>query len=110
MILKQKVNTVDTGLSDSTIESVCGVFANDPRVEKAVLYGSRAMGTFRNRPDIDLTLEGENLSLNELLKIESDIDDLLLPYKIDLAIYHKIENPDLIEHIRQNGVVFYEKS
>jgi hypothetical protein len=44
-----------------------------------------------------------------LLKIENEIDDLLLPYEIDLSLFHKIENPQLIDHINRVGKVFYEK-
>jgi type I restriction enzyme S subunit len=73
------------------------------------LYGSRAKGNYRPNSDIDLTLKCKNVDLSTLFKIETDLDDLLLPYKIDLSIFHKIENQDLIEHINRVGVVFYEK-
>lgn len=36
-----------------------------------------------------------------LYKIETMLDDLLLPYKIDLSSYHKIENEDLKDHINR---------
>ena len=97
------------GLKDIHIKKIQSVFANHSNVKKAILYGSRAKGTYRNGSDIDLTLTGENLDLSTLFKIENEIDDLLLPYKIDLSIFHKIENPDLVEHINRVGKVFYEK-
>lgn len=40
---------------------------------------------------------------------ENDLDDLLLPYKIDLSVFHLIENQDLTEHINRVGMVFNEK-
>lgn len=107
MIAEKNINAVDSGLSVQTIEAVCRVFAKYPQVERAVLYGSRAKGNYRNGSDIDLTLEGKDLTLSLLLKIETDLDDLLLPYKIDLAILSKIENPELKDHIQRVGVVFY---
>lgn len=97
------------GLKEHTIQEINSVFENFPQVEKALLYGSRAKGTFRNGSDIDLTLVGEMLDLSILLKIENDIDDLLLPYKIDLSIFSHIESEGLIEHINRVGVVFYER-
>ncbi len=72
------------GLSDKTIELIREVFSKHPQVEKAVLYGSRAKGNYRPGSDIDLTLLGESLNLTELQKIELELDDLMLPYKIDL--------------------------
>ena len=77
-------------------------------IDEAILYGSRAKGNCRNGSDIDLTLKGRNLTLSQLFKIETQLDDLLLPYKIDLSIYHKIENLDLIEHIKRVGITFYK--
>ena len=96
------------GLKEQTIESICGVFARHPLVEKAMLYGSRAMGNFKPGSDIDLTLFGESLTSLELGIIDEELDDLLLPYQIDLSISHRIENMDLREHIERVGVVFYQ--
>lgn len=97
------------GLSDKTIEQILAVLSNFPEVDKAVLYGSRAKGNFKQGSDIDLTLFGSVLSLKSLHKIENDLDELLLPYKIDLSVFDQIADPDVIDHIRRVGVVFYEK-
>lgn len=97
------------GLSNKTIESILGVLKKYPNIEKCVVYGSRAIGNYRNGSDIDLTLLGENLTLTELFKIENELDDLLLPYKIDLSIFHQINHEGLIEHIKTNGKVFFER-
>jgi predicted nucleotidyltransferase len=96
------------GLSEQTIEAIQKVLLKYPQVEKAVLYGSRAMGNFRPGSDIDLTLFGQSLDLSILHKIEDDLDDLLLPYKMDLSIYKQIKNPDFLDHIHRVGKVFYE--
>ena len=97
------------GLSEKTVSAICGVFASYPDIEKAILYGSRAKGNYRNGSDIDLVLVGERLDLSRRFKIENELDDLLLPYKIDLALLHQIENKELVDHIHRRGVVFYEK-
>jgi hypothetical protein len=47
------------------------------------------------------------MTLSELLKIENEIDDLYLPYKLDISLYHQIENPDLKNHIERRGQIFY---
>jgi hypothetical protein len=38
------------------------------------------------------------------------IDDLLLPYSVDLVIYGQIRDPDLRAHIQRAGVVFYQRA
>ena len=71
------------------------------------MYGSRAMGNYKLGSDIDLCIEAESLDLIKLLKIENQLDDLLLPWKIDLSLKHTIDNPALLEHMNSFGVVFY---
>lgn len=97
------------GLDDKTIERMQTVLVRYPEVDKAVLYGSRAKGNYKMGSDIDLTLYGSGLTLTILHKIENELDDLLLPYKIDLSIFEQIADPSVIDHIRRVGVVFYEK-
>jgi predicted nucleotidyltransferase len=98
------------GLKNAAIRKIRAVFARYPQVEKAVLYGSRAKGSHKNGSDIDLTLYGsEDLTLNVLNKITDELDDLLLPYTIDLSIFRDISDTDVIEHIKRAGVMFYEK-
>ncbi|MCK6538986.1 MAG: nucleotidyltransferase domain-containing protein, partial [Anaerolineales bacterium] len=87
------------------------VLSRYPQVEKAILYGSRAKGNYKIGSDIDLTLYGgTELTLNVLYRIMDELDDLLLPYTIDLSTYHTISDPDVIEHIQRVGVTFYDKS
>ena len=79
------------------------------QVEQAILYGSRAVGTYRNGSDIDLTLYGEALTFSTLNKIINDLDSLDLPFTIDLSIFTNISDPDIIDHIRRVGVTFYKR-
>lgn len=95
------------GLKSDAIAQINGILATHSEIEQAILYGSRALGNFRDSSDIDLCLVGETLTLTELLKIENELDDLLLPYKIDLSLFHALDNPDLIDHIQRVGVMFY---
>jgi len=50
------------------------------------------------------------MELTELLRIENELDDLMLPWKIDLSLKHNIDNPALVEHIRAVGVKFYQRT
>jgi predicted nucleotidyltransferase len=97
------------GLKKETIEAIREVLAKYPEVEKAILYGSRAKGNYRPGSDIDLTLIGEKLNLTILQKIENELDDLLLPYKIDLSLHKQIQNKELLEHIERVGKVLFDR-
>ena len=97
------------GLSDTIIEKICNVLSRHSSVEKAVLYGSRAKGTFKPGSDIDLSLHGATITLNELAEIDSELDDLLLPYTFDLLIFDTLSHVKLREHIERVGKVFYQR-
>jgi len=94
------------GLSHQTISKLKSVFSQRSEIEKVILYGSRAKGNYRPGSDIDLTLVAPKMNLSQLLKLESEIDELLLPYKVDLSLFHAIENEDLVKHIQRVGVKF----
>lgn len=98
------------GLPAHTVASIAAVLTDFPQVEQAILHGSRARGNFRHGSDIDLCLDGTRLSVSLLFKIEHALDNLLLPYKIDLSIREQIDNPELLAQIEQLGISFYRRS
>ena len=97
------------GLSDATVRKIQQVLAGFPEVEKAVLYGSRAKGNYKPGSDIDLTLFGDELDERVMSRIYWALDDLLLPYEMDLSNFTDLRHPALIDHIRRVGVVLYDK-
>ena len=97
------------GLSDNAVQRIASVLARHPEVNRAVLYGSRAKGSYRPGSDIDLTLFGDRLNDTSLMRLRNELDDLLLPYKLDLSAFATLTYPELIDHIRRVGVVLYER-
>jgi len=98
------------GLPEHTVDQICAVLAQHPAVERAVLYGSRAKGNYKPGSDIDLTLFGASLTPAECATIAESLDDLLLPYSIDLSLYAELRHPELEAHIQRVGAVFYERT
>lgn len=97
------------GLSEKTIERICSVLSSYSAVQKAFIYGSRAKGNFREGSDIDIALTGV-IDTKILGDIADDLDELLLPYTIDLTGYETLKNDNLREHIDRVGKLFYEKN
>jgi predicted nucleotidyltransferase len=95
------------GLSEKVVAQLNHLFLKYPEIEKVIIYGSRAMGTHRPGSDIDLTIFAPTLCLSDLLKIENEIDDLMLIHKIDLSLYHQLQASDILSHIERVGQVFY---
>jgi predicted nucleotidyltransferase len=98
-----------TGLPDSAITAIQQVLATHPEVEQAILYGSRALGRQRPASDIDLTLIGPGLNAASLSRIDADLDDLLLPWVIDLSCHASISHAALLGHIERAGQVLYQR-
>lgn len=85
------------------------IFSKYPQIKKVVVYGSRAKGNFQEGSDIDLTIIEEEIPSSVLLELVNDFDDSLLPIKVDISIFSKLTNQDLIDHIKRVGQVFYQK-
>lgn len=98
------------GLSNKSIQTIHDVFIKYPELEEAIIYGSRAKGNFKEGSDIDITLFGADLTFDILNKIASELDDSNSPYLFDISIFHKLNSPDLEEHIKRVGQTFYKKT
>ncbi len=95
------------GLPEHAVDQLVNLFSQYKSIHRVIIYGSRATGNYRPGSDIDLCIDADQMNLTQLLKIENQIDDLLLPWKIDLSLKHSIDNPNLLQHINDVGVVFY---
>lgn len=98
------------GLPPEALARLRAVLARHASVCRAVIYGSRAKGNHRPGSDIDLTLDAPGLDFPEFLCIEQEIDDLLLPYQVDLSRLVDIEAAPLLDHITRVGRTFWDRS
>ena len=97
------------GLSMATLDKLNSVFARHGAIDSVLIYGSRAKGNYRPGSDIDLTIKGGDIPFAEFMQIEEEIDDLMLPYTVDLSQYRQIGNPELLAHIDRVGMAVYVK-
>ena len=101
--------TVSPSLPAAAAAALQRVLAGHPEVDAAILFGSRALGRHRPSSDIDLTLEGPALDGRVLARIDSELDDQLLPWRFDLSIRHQLRSASLIDHIARVGVPVYRR-
>ena len=98
----------DFGLTKKDIFSIQEVFEKFPKLEKAIIFGSRSNGNFKVGSDIDIALKGKVSDI--LFKIKDELEEELpLPYFFDVVEYNKIDNLDLKNHIDRVGKVIYKK-
>lgn len=77
-------------------------------IEKAAIYGSRAIGNFKQGSDIDLAIYGNKITQETILKLKTKLEQKLpIPYFFDLTHYETILNKELKNHIDEFGKIFY---
>ena len=92
------------GLPAADSAAVLALLKQQQGLEQVLLYGSRAMGRHHRGSDVDLCLLAPSLHLEDLLLLGARLDDLLLPWRFDLQLKHRIDQPGLLEHIERVGV------
>lgn len=101
----------DTGLPLSVFEAISEAAASHVEIEKVVLFGSRAKGTWKDGSDIDLCLIGEGITLSMLASIAWKLNEEgTLPWKFDILVRSLIGNSDLLEHIERVGIEVYTRN
>lgn len=91
-------------LPQSVVDSIAGL-ARQCNLDRVILFGSRARGTNHERSDIDLAIQGGD-TVAFAASADEDIPTLLMFDVVDLD---KPVQKELLEEIRKDGVVIYEK-
>ncbi len=94
------------------LEDVLGIqnaLLKQPEIERVILYGSRAMGNYKPYSDIDISLVGQEVTLDTVFRLEEDLEDLYLPQRFDISIYNRITDPAFKAHIDTKGLEFFRK-
>ncbi len=98
------------GLKDEHQRAVLDVLRAHPGVDRAVLFGSRATGTFRPESDVDLCLYGDSLTLTDQARLAAAIEALPIPQRVDLLLHQTLQDAALRERIRRDGKVLFDRS
>ena len=98
------------GLKESDIFQICSTLAIHNDVDEAILFGSRAKGTYKKGSDVDIALKGASINLSTVNSISFTLnEESLMPYKFDILNYQTIQNQELLHHIERVGICFYKK-
>ena len=94
----------DTGIRPEVIEEIRNL-AQKYDIEKVILFGSRARGDYKERSDIDLAFCGGSSS-HFILDVDETTSTLL---EFDIVVLDKPVRKELLESIKREGVVLYQK-
>ncbi len=99
---------MDYGLKKKDLELIIEKIREIIKIEKAIIFGSRAMGNYKKGSDVDIVLYGSNIE-NEVHLFNLELNEHTnLPYFFDVLNYNEIDNPDLIKHIDKFGKVIFD--
>ena len=97
------------GLKDRYRAAIVGVLRSNARVERAVLFGSRATGTFTQGSDVDIALFGKLLTTSDQARLAAVMEELTVPQRVDLLLYDDIEDAAFRENVQRYGIELYKK-
>ena len=95
------------GLARRHYEDMAQIFRRFPRIERVLIFGSRAKGTDKPWSDFDLAVIAPTLSDSDFSRLWNEIDDLPLAFKLDLLHWDKLGEIPLKEKIIREGLLFY---
>ena len=104
--LYRSLDAMTDGLKDMHREAIIAEIKANDRVERAVLFGSRATGANSSSSDVDIALFGDRLTLTDQARLAAALDEIPMAQSVDLVLYDSIRNRTLREHIRNHGVAW----
>ncbi len=95
-------------LPQSSISQLTSILKSYPEIDKAVVFGSRAIGNAKPGSDVDLALSGKKLTSQTVSRIQNYLEEeTLLPYFFDCIHLESIQNKNLLDHIKTYGITLY---
>jgi len=76
------------GLSEKQLKEITDILASYEAVEKAILFGSRAIDTYKEASDVDIAIKGENADWSLAMTIKDHLEEeTYLPFFFDVVAY-----------------------
>jgi len=92
------------GLSETAFNLIIATLKSFPEITQAAIFGSRAMGNFKNGSDVDIAIFGEGANELVAIRLSSLLNESSsLPYKFDIVAYEPCKNIELRAHIDNYG-------
>ena len=99
------------GLLERDIQYIKKALEHFEEIEKAVVFGSRAMGNYKKGSDVDIAIFGERINNRVIFELNDYLNEVYpLPYFFDILNYGSISNENLKKHINDEGKVMYISS
>jgi len=91
---------------DSVLEQIKEI-SLQYKVDKIVLFGSRARGDYSPVSDYDIAIFENHLSTLDKARLRDQVDEIETLKKIDIIFVQENFTDDLMESIKRDGVILY---
>jgi uncharacterized protein len=96
------------GITEQSFKYIIESLRAYKEIEKAIIFGSRAIGNYKKGSDIDLSITGEDVTDETVLSLSTKLNqELPIPYYFDIINYNTTDNINLKEHIDRFGTEIY---
>ena len=93
-------------MSDQILKDVSDI-ANKYKIEKVILFGSRARGDQSVVSDFDIAVFANDLTPKDKAQFCQDIDEIRTLKKIDVVFVNENRQDELLNNINKEGVIIY---
>ncbi len=98
------------GIYEKSYELLIDAIKNIPEIDKAIIFGSRAMGNYKQGSDIDIAIIGTKFNDEMLKRLHGKLNEQLpIPYFIDIISYDSIQLKEFKQHINTEGKEIFKR-
>lgn len=104
-VYTNSISPISIGLSsDAYSLLIKKIREREPEIEEIILFGSRAIGNYKQGSDVDLAIGGGGVSEKVAIRLSAYLNlELSMPYKFDVVSITDCSNDALVEHIKRFG-------
>jgi predicted nucleotidyltransferase len=80
-------------ISSKDLHSISDILKKyiDPHKQSAFIFGSAATKKMRRSSDVDIGIEGEDISSEAYFSIKQDLEDSNLPFTVDVVRFSQVD-------------------
>lgn len=92
------------GITEKELTQIQKIISEYPEIQTSCIFGSRAMGNYKNTSDIDIAIGGEKVSFHTVSKVHGRLEEeVSTPLFFDVISLQSLENKELQEHVKTYG-------
>lgn len=97
------------GITSELLQKIRCIMSGYSKIDRVVIFGSRARGEYKKISDIDICIYGSEMSSMDINLVEDELKQLNTPLDFDIVHFERISKEALKCNIEREGVQIYVK-